>query len=65
MTPDEYSDIKQLYKFAIAYDAFTEVSKACEDIIARELKSDDPLYHVMTIGICPVCFLFDTKLVAS
>jgi hypothetical protein len=51
MTPDEYSDIKQLHKFAIAYDAFTEVSKACEDIIARELKSDDPLYHVMTIGI--------------
>jgi len=51
MTPDEYSDIKQLYKFTIAYDAFTEVSKACEDILARELKSEDPLYHVMTIGI--------------
>ena len=51
MTPGEYGDLKQVYKFSIAYDAFTEVSKACEQIISRGLKSDDPLYHVMTVGI--------------
>lgn len=33
MTSSEYSDVKQLYKFAIAYDSFTEISKACEQLI--------------------------------
>jgi hypothetical protein len=51
MTSDEYSDVRQLYKFAIAFDSFTEVSKTCEHIIATGLKSDEPGYYAMAAGI--------------
>ena len=51
MTPNEYSDVRQLYKFAIAYDSFTEISRACEHLIAAGSKSSDPEYYVMAAGI--------------
>src|SRR5258708_16214015 len=51
MTPGEYSDVKRLYKFAIAYDSFTEISKACEQLITAGTQSIDPVYYVIAAGI--------------
>ena len=43
--------MKQLYKFTIAFEAFTEVSENCDQILAQGLKPADPLYHATTVGI--------------
>jgi hypothetical protein len=51
MTSAEYSDVKQLYKFAIAFDAFTEASKTCEHMIATGLTAEEPGYYAMAVGI--------------
>jgi hypothetical protein len=51
VTPDEYSDVKQLYKFAVARDAFTEISRACEHLIAAGTHSEAPEYYAMIAGI--------------
>jgi hypothetical protein len=51
MTSDEYGDVKRLYKFAIAFDSFTEVSKTCDHMIATGLKSEEPGYYAMAAGI--------------
>ena len=51
MTPVEYGDVKRLYKFAIAFDSFTEVSKTCEHMIATGLESGEPGYYAMAVGI--------------
>jgi hypothetical protein len=51
MTPNEYSDVRQLYKLAIAYDSFTEVSKSCEYIMVRGLGSAEPGYYAIAVGI--------------
>jgi len=54
MTPDEYSDVRQLYKFAIAYDAFTAISEACEHLIAAGTESSAPEYYAMAVGIVTI-----------
>jgi hypothetical protein len=51
MTRDEYSDVKQLYKFAIARDSFSEISKTCGHLIAGEFQSVAPGYYAMAAGI--------------
>jgi hypothetical protein len=51
MTKIEYSDVRQLYKFAIAYDSFSEISKTCEHLIAAGTQSAAPRYYVMAAGI--------------
>jgi hypothetical protein len=51
MTKVEYSDVRQLYKFAIAHDSFFEISKTCEHMMAVGIKSLSPGYYVMAAGI--------------
>jgi len=51
MTPAEYGDVKRLYKFAIAFDSFTEVSKTSQHMIATGLESGEPGYYAMAAGI--------------
>jgi hypothetical protein len=51
MTPAEYSDVKKLYKFAIARDSFLEISKSCEHLIASGFQSVAPGYYAMAAGI--------------
>jgi hypothetical protein len=51
MTPAEYSDVKKLYKFAIARDSFLEISKTCEHLIAGGFQSVAPSYYAMAAGI--------------
>ncbi len=51
MTTDEYSDVRNLYKFAIARDSFTEISKTCEHLIAGGFQSLAPGYYAMAAGI--------------
>jgi hypothetical protein len=51
MTKSEYSDVKQLYKFAIAHDSFFEITQTCEHMIAVGMKSLSPGYYVMAAGI--------------
>jgi hypothetical protein len=51
MTPAEYSDVKKLYKFAIARDSFLEISKTCEHLIAGAFQSVAPGYYAMAAGI--------------
>jgi hypothetical protein len=51
MTPREYGEVKQLYKFAIAYDCFWAVSKSCEQLIAAETQAGDHGYYMASVGI--------------
>ena len=51
MTPAEYSDVKKLYKFAIARDSFSEISKTCEHLLAGGFQSSAPGYYAMAAGI--------------
>ncbi len=51
MTKIEYSDVRQLYKYAIAHDSFSEVSKTCEHMMAVGMQSLSPGYYVMAAGI--------------
>jgi hypothetical protein len=51
MTPSEYSDVRQLFKFAIAHDSFSEISKTCEHLIAGGFQSLAPGYYAMAAGI--------------
>jgi len=51
MTPDEYSDVRKLYKFAMAHDSFSEISKTCEHLIAGGFQSLAPGYYAMAAGI--------------
>jgi hypothetical protein len=51
MTPEEFSDAKRLYKFAVAYDSFTEISKVCEHLITAGTSSTAPEYYVIAAGI--------------
>jgi hypothetical protein len=51
MTSDEYSDVRRLYKFAIARDAFLEISRTCEHLIAGGFQSLAPGYYAMAAGI--------------
>jgi hypothetical protein len=51
VTPEEYRDVKQCYKLAIAYDSFTEVGKSCKFAIGEKLKSADPGYYAIAVGI--------------
>ena len=51
MTKIEYSDVRQLYKFAIAHDSFFEISKTCEHMMGVGMKSLSPGYYVMAAGI--------------
>jgi len=51
MTSEEYSDVRRLYKYAMAHDAITEISKACEYLIAAGTPSTAPEYYAMAAGI--------------
>jgi hypothetical protein len=51
MTKAEYSDVKRLYKLAIAHDSFLEISKTCEYLIAGGFQSLAPGYYAMAAGI--------------
>jgi TPR repeat protein len=54
MTPTEYSDVKRLYKFAIAYDSFSEISRSCEHLITAGTESTAPEYDIMAAGIVTI-----------
>jgi hypothetical protein len=54
MTPTEYSDVKRLYKFAIAYDSFSEISRSCEHLITAGTESTAPEYYIMAAGIVTI-----------
>jgi hypothetical protein len=51
MTREQYGDVKQVYKYAMARDAFTEVSKVWEHLIAAGTPSTMPEYYTMVVGI--------------
>ncbi len=51
MTPQQYSEVRQLYKFAVAYDSFWAVRKSCENLITSRAKTSDPSYYVTSVGI--------------
>lgn len=51
MTRSDYSDVRKLYKFAIAYDSFTERSKTCEQLITAGTQSAAPGYYIIAAGI--------------
>ena len=56
MTPREFSEAKQLYKFAIAYDCFWAVSKSCEHLMAAGYQASHPGYFAASVGIiCTYC----------
>jgi hypothetical protein len=42
MTRREFGEVRQLYKFAIAYDCFWAVSQSCEYLIGAGTKSTQP-----------------------
>jgi hypothetical protein len=49
MTPREFGEARQLYKFAIAGDCFWAVSKSCEQLITAGTQSNDPSYYVTDV----------------
>jgi hypothetical protein len=51
MTEGEYSDVKQLYKLSVAYDAFWSVADSCKFLIDQGWLSMDPGYYAMAVGI--------------
>jgi hypothetical protein len=51
MKPEQYGDVRQLYKHAMARDAFTEISRACEYLIAARTPSVAPAYYAVATGI--------------
>jgi hypothetical protein len=51
MTKIECSDVRQLYKFAIAHDSFFEISKTSDHMMAVNMQSLSPGYYVMAAGI--------------
>jgi hypothetical protein len=51
MTSNQYSDVRQAYKFAIVYESFTEIAKVCEYLITARTLSTTPEYFAMAVGI--------------
>jgi hypothetical protein len=51
MTAEQYSDVRQIYKYAMARDAFTEISRVCEHLMAAGISSISPEYYAMAVGI--------------
>jgi hypothetical protein len=51
MTDEQFADAKQLYKFAMARDAFLEVSKASDYLLQTHTPSDAPEYYALSVGI--------------
>jgi hypothetical protein len=51
MTPEQYSDVRQVYKYAMARDAFTEISRVCEHLMAAGISPISPEYYAMAVGI--------------
>src|SRR6516225_6862675 len=51
MTSSQYSDVRQLYKLAIAYDSFWAVRKSCDNLISAGTQPGDPSYYVTAVGI--------------
>ena len=51
MTTTEYRDAKQYYKLSIARDAFGEVKKSCDYAMDKKLRSADPGYYSIAVGI--------------
>jgi hypothetical protein len=51
VTEKEYRDARQYYKLAIARDAFGEVKRSCDYAITQKLRSADPGYYSIAVGI--------------
>src|ERR1700736_2342271 len=51
MTDEQFADAKQLYKFAMARDAFLEVSKGSDYLLQTHTSSDAPEYYALSVGI--------------